>query len=128
MQGVDENRVGIFGSLRRLLKTVLAIAQNRLELLLVELHEEQWRFFNVLLLLGAVLILAAMTLMVATITLVVMCLEAERIDLLVGLMLLYVAATVICFWRLRVRLKNWVPFSATLSELKKDKACLEEKS
>ncbi len=128
MQGEDDSRVGFIESLRRLLKTILAIAQNRLELLLVELHEEQWRFFNVMLLLGAVLILAAVTLMAATITLVVICLEAERMDLLVGLILLYLAATIICFWRLRVRLKNWVPFSSTLSELKKDKACLEEKN
>jgi uncharacterized membrane protein YqjE len=128
MQGKEDRRVGVFTSLRRLLSTVLAIAENRLELLLVELQQEQWRFFNVVLLLGAVLILAAMTLMVVTFTLVVVCLEAERMDLLVGLTLLYLAATILCFWRLRVRLKSWAPFSATLGELKKDKACLDEKS
>ena len=128
MEGMGESRAGIFASLRRLLKTVLAIAQNRLELLLVELQEERWRFFDALLLAGAVLILAAMTLMVATITMVVVCVEANRLDLLVALMLLYLAATIVAFWRLRTRLKNWAPFSATLAELKKDKACLDEKS
>ena len=46
----------------------------------------------------------------------------------VTLILLYLAATIVSFWRLRIRLKNWVPFSATLAELKKDKACLEEES
>ena len=120
--------MGIVASLRRLFRTVLSIAQNRLELLLVELQEERWRLFNALLLVGGVLILAGMTLMVATVTLVVVCLEAERLDLLIALMLAYLAATVICFWRLRMRLKNWAPFSATLAELKKDKACLDEKS
>ena len=128
MEGVDQSRAGIFASLRRLLKTVLAIAQNRLELLLVELQQERWRFFDALLLAGAVLILAAMTLMLATLTLVVVCLRAGRLDLLVALMLLYLAATIVGFWRLRTRLKNWAPFSATLTELKKDKACLDEKS
>jgi uncharacterized membrane protein YqjE len=128
MEGLDQSRVGIFASLRRLLKTVLAIAQNRLELLLVELQQERWRFFDALLLAGAVLILAAMTLMVATITLVVVCVEAKRLDLLVALMLLCLAATIVAFWRLRTRLKNWAPFSGTLTELKKDKACLDEKS
>ena len=51
---MDESRVGVFASLRRLLKTVVAIAQNRLELLLVEMQEERWRFFDALLLTGAV--------------------------------------------------------------------------
>lgn len=128
MEGVDQSRVGMFASLRRLLKTVLAIAQNRLELLLVELQQERWRFFDALLLAGAVLILAAITLMLATITLVVVCVEAKRLDLLVVLMLLCLVATIVAFWRLRTRLKNWAPFSGTLTELKKDKACLEEKS
>jgi uncharacterized membrane protein YqjE len=128
MDEAGQSREGVFASVRRVLKTVLAIAQNRLELLLVELQEERWRVFNALLLVGAVIILAAMTLMLATVTLVVVCLRAGRLDLLVALMVIYLAATIICLWRLRIRLKNWAPFSATLAELKKDKACLEEKS
>ena len=128
MEGLDQRRAGIFASLRGLLKTVLAIAQNRLELLLVELQQERWRFFDALLLAGAVLTLAAMTVMVATITLVVVCVEAKRLDLLVALMLLCLAATIVAFWRLRTRLKNWAPFSGTLTELKKDKACLDAKN
>jgi uncharacterized membrane protein YqjE len=128
MEGLDQRRAGIFASVRRLLKTVLAIAQNRLELLLVELQQERWRFFDALLLAGAVLILSAMTLMVATITLVVVCVEAKRLDLLVALTLLGLAATIVAYWRLRTRLKTWAPFTGTLAELKKDKACLEAKN
>ncbi len=128
MDEPGQSREGVFASFRRLLKTVLAIAQNRLELLLVELQQERWRFFDALLLAGAVLILSAMTLMVATITLVVVCVEAKRLDLLIALMLLCLAATIVAFWRLRTLLKNWAPFSGTLTELKKDKACLDEKS
>ena len=128
MDEAGQSREGVFASFRRLLKTVLAIAQNRLELLLVELQQERWRFFDALLLAGAVLILAAMTLMVATITLVVVCVEAKRLDLLIALMLLCLAATIVAFWRLRTLFKNWAPFSGTLTELKKDKACLDEKS
>ena len=128
MEGIDQRRAGIFASLRGLLKTVLAIAQNRLELLLVELQQERWRFFDALLLAGAFLILSAMTLMVATITLVVVCVEAKRLDLLVALTLLGLVATIVAFWRLRKRLKTWAPFSGTLTELKKDKACLDEKN
>ena len=123
-----ESRQGIFASLRRLLKTILAIAHNRLELLLVELQEERWRLLNTLLLAGIVLILMLMTLLVPTVTIMVLCVKADRLDLLVLLMLLYLAATIVAFWRLRARVKHWAPFSATLAELKKDKACLDEKS
>ena len=69
-----------------------------------------------------------MTLSVITLTLVFLCVEAKRLDLLVALMLVCLAGTIIAFWRLRARLKNWTPFSGTLGELKKDKACLDEKS
>ena len=119
---------GIVASLRRLLRTALSIAQNRLELLLVELQEERRQFFHALLLAGVVLILALITLMIPTIAITMLCVEAGRLDLLGALVLLYLAATVLSVWRLGVRLKNWAPFSATLAELKKDKACLDEKS
>src|ERR1039457_3766764 len=85
MEEPGENGPGIFASLGRLLKTVLAIAQNRLELLLVEVREERWRFFDALLMAGIVLIMATMTLMAATITIVVVCVKADRLDLVVAL-------------------------------------------
>jgi uncharacterized membrane protein YqjE len=124
----SESQPGLFKSLARLLKTVLAIGQNRLELLLVELQEERWRFFDALLLAGVVLILMLTTLLTATVTIAFLCVRADRLDLLVALILLYLAGTIISLWRLRIQLKKWVPFSATLGELKKDKACLDEQN
>ena len=47
-----------------------------------------------------VLILAAMTLMLCTITIVVLCLNHHRLDLLVALMVFYLAATGFAAWRL----------------------------
>ena len=128
MEPSGESGQGIVASLGRLLRTLVAIAQNRLELALVEVREERWRFFDLLLLAGFVLILASMTLLVGTITIVAVCLKCERLDLIIGLTLLYLACTLVAYWRLRTRLSNWAPFSATLTELKKDKACLEEKN
>ena len=128
MEEPGERTLGVFASLGRLLKTVLAIAQNRLELFLVECQEERWRFFDALLMAGVALILALMTLMAATFTIVVICIRADRLDLVVALVLVYLAATILAFWRLRNRLMKWVPFSATLAELKKDKTCLDEKN
>jgi uncharacterized membrane protein YqjE len=123
-----ETSGGILSSLGRLLRAAVALAHNRLELMLVELQEERWRFFEVVALAAVVSILAAMTLLVATITIVAVCIRADRLDLIIWLLLFYLVATVVGFWRLRARLKQWAPFSATLAELKKDKACLEDKS
>src|SRR5262249_22835013 len=119
---------GIFISLQRLVQASLAIAQNRLELLLVEFQEERFQFFEALLLAGVVLVLGAMTLGLVTCTVVVVCVEASRYDLLLGLGLIYLIGTIVAFVRLRKHLKNWIPFSASLAEAKKDLACLEKKS
>ena len=126
MEEPGESTPGVFASVGRLLKAVIVIAHNRFELLLVEAQEERWRFFNALLLAGVVLMLALMTLMAATIAIVVVCVKADRLDLVVALVLVYLAATIFSLWRLHTRMKNWVPFSATLAEIKKDKACLDE--
>jgi len=118
---------GVFASLKRLLQTTLAIAQNRLELFFVEFREERLQFFELVLLAGIVVVLAALTLVVITVTIVFLCLRAGRLDLVIGLIVLYVAATAVALWRLRQRLTHWEPFSATLGELKKDKACFADK-
>ena len=125
MESAGGHSPGVFGSLRRLLQTLLAVAQNRLELLLVEAQEERLQFFETLLLAGTVIVLGAITLGMVLFTLVALCLHAERFDLLAALIVLCLASTVVAFWRLRQRLRTWAPFSATLAELKKDKGCLE---
>ena len=107
-------------------RALLAVAHNRLELFLTEVQEERWKVFQALLLAGVVLILALMTLMVVTVTIVILCIRANQVGIIVVLALAYLAATLIGLWRLHVRLKNWIPFAATLDELKKDKSCLAE--
>lgn len=128
MEGPEEKRLGIFALLRRLLKTFAATAENRIELLVLEWHEERWRLFEALILAGIVFILALMTLMVATVTIVVVCVNNHQLGLVVVMGLVYLFATISCYWHLRNRLKAWAPFAATLAEIKKDKACLDEES
>jgi uncharacterized membrane protein YqjE len=128
MKEPAEARPGILDSSKRLLGALLAIFQNRLELLLVELREERVRAVEVLLLVGFVLFLALISLEVVILTVVILCARAGRYEVLFGLILLCLLSTAVTFWRLRQRLKNWSPLSATLAELKKDKACLEVKS
>jgi len=73
-------------------------------------------------------ILGFMALVTLTVTLVVIFWDSARVEVLVFLSASYSLATIGVFWRLKVRLRSWSSFSATLDELKKDRACLEEKS
>jgi uncharacterized membrane protein YqjE len=118
---------GLFVSLKRLWRTLLVIAENRLELILVEVEEERRRAFEALLLTVVLGVVGAMTLLMATLTVVVIFWDTHRLVVLAGLSVLYLLATVAAYWRLRRRLNHWSLFSASLAEFKRDKACLEEK-
>jgi uncharacterized membrane protein YqjE len=69
-----------------------------------------------------------MALLTMTVTLVVIFWDSARVAVLVVLSAGYVLAALGVFWRLKIRLRKWSSFSATLDELKKDRACLDEKS
>ena len=123
-----EKTPGLLGSLQRLLRTALSIAHNRLELVLVELLEERTRLFEAFLLAGVVLAFGAMALVMITFTVVAVFWENHRVAVLVSLGLFYLVVTLVAYWRLRHRLQHWPAFSATIAELKKDKAWLDEGS
>jgi uncharacterized membrane protein YqjE len=117
---------GLFSTVKRLLNTALAGLENRIELFLVELREERFRIFDVLLLGCAAGVLGFMALLTGTVTLIVIFWDSARVQVLVALSACYILAVIGVLWRLKVRLRNWSSFSATLDELKKDRACLEE--
>src|SRR5258706_14013156 len=126
MDTTTESSPGLFSSVRRLLNTALAGVENRIELFLVELREERFRVFDVLLLGCAAAVLGFMALLTVTVTLVVIFWDSARVPVLVGLSVCYSVATIAMIWRLKIRLQNWSSFAATLNDFKKDRACLEE--
>jgi uncharacterized membrane protein YqjE len=116
---------GLFASLKRLWRTLLAITENRLELLLVELEEERRRAVEAVLLAMALGVLALMTLIVGSLGVVVLFWDHHRVAALTILTLVYFLGACAAYWKLRRHLRNWTAFSASLAEFKKDKACLE---
>ena len=128
METPTEPSPGLFSSLKGLLNTALAGVENRIELFLIELREERIRVFDVLLLGCAAAVLGFMALLTVTVTLVVMFWDSARVPVLVVLSVGYSVGAIAVIWRLKVRLRKWSSFSATLDELKKDRECLEEKS
>lgn len=116
---------GIISSLKKLGQIVLTTAANRLELAAVETQEEAARWVESLILVAALAVLGALTLAMISLTIVLTFWEEHRLAAMVGLSILYLLAFLGTVWRLRWRLKNWDSFAATLAELRKDKACLE---
>jgi len=127
MATANDESPGLFRSARRVLSTTLAVAENRLELFLVELREERFRILNALLLVGALVAVGFLALIMVTLTLVVAFWDTARLTVLITLSLLYLATTAAIFWQLKLRISHWPTFQDSLAELKKDRSCLDEK-
>src|ERR1043165_9009934 len=107
MESTNEPSPGLFSTIRRLLNTALAGVENRIELFLVELREERFRGFAVLLLGCAAAVMGFMALLTVTVTLVVIFWDSARVPVLVVLSACYSLATAGILWRLNFRLRNW---------------------
>jgi len=125
METSSETPPGIISSLKKLGQIVLTTAANRLELAAVETQEEAARWVESLILVAALAVLGGLTLAMISLTIVLAFWEEHRLAAMIGLSILYLLAFLGIVWRLRWRLQNWEPFTATLAELRKDKACLE---
>ncbi len=99
--------------------------QNRIELFAVELEEQKIRFVRVLALVAAAVFLANTAILVVTVTIVVVVGEAARVPVLIGLSLVYIVAALLAFRAVRNELKSSpAPFEGSISELKKDRQCV----
>jgi len=116
----ETKRDGLFDTLRRLGATLVAVLENRLELLVVELQEERIRLINTVLLVAIVVALGLFTLTTAAIAVLIVVWNEY------GVLGLFVASgigllgTVFSYWQLGLRLKNWPLLSGSLAELRKD--------
>jgi len=106
-------------------RRLLTIGENRLELLTVEVQEGRERLLHAFLVaLGAAAfgLLAGMTL---TAAIVFLFWAGSPVAVLLTLTGLYGAAGVCLCRRFNGLLRDWESFSASLDQLRKDRACLE---
>ena len=111
---------------RRFTQRLLTIGENRLELLTVEVQEERERLLHAILLalgVAAFGLLAGITL---TAAIVVWLWADSPVAVLLTLTGLYGAAGFCLCRRLTRRLRDWQTLSASLDQLRKDRACLEK--
>jgi len=125
MRETDGTSSGVLGTLRHLLDTGLGLAQNRLELLSLELQEEKYRLIELLFLTFTAVAFGLMALVMISLTIIVLFWENGRVPVLIGLTIVYITALLSVSHRLRLRLKNGSrPLRDSLEELKKDRQCL----
>jgi uncharacterized membrane protein YqjE len=105
---------------------LLTIGENRLELLAVELQEERERLMRALLLALGVAVFGMLAGITLTAAIVVLLRAWPRAVVLLTLTGLYGAAGVCLYCRLTGLLRNWHMLSASLDQLRKDRACLEK--
>lgn len=125
MRETSEAKSGVWTSLKCILDTLLATAQNRVALLAVELQEEKRRVVEAMLCAAAVAAFGMMTLTLVTFTVVVLFWENGRLPALAILSAVFFVGTVLAWRTLQSQIKGRKTFAATLDELKKDRACLE---
>jgi len=110
---------------KRFARRLLTLGENRFELLMVEVQEERERLLHAILLALGVAAFGLLAGVALTGTLVVLLWELSRVAALLVLTSLYGAAAVCLYRRLTRLLRDWQNLPATLDQLRKDRACLE---
>jgi uncharacterized membrane protein YqjE len=107
-------------------RRLMTIGENRLDLLMVEVREERERLLHALLLALGVALFAFLAGAALTVALVVLFWSLSPVGVLLILTALYGGAAVLLYRRFTVLQRDWKSFPATLDQLRKDRACLEE--
>jgi uncharacterized membrane protein YqjE len=122
-----DRKLGIISSLRKLARTGVAILENRIALLTVELEEEKLRMLGLLLWVAGAILAATLAILLVSLTVVFLFPETARVYVLAAFSLVYLTAAWWAFTTLRNRIKNGPPpFQETLAQLRKDRSWLEE--
>ena len=111
---------------KRLAQRLLTIGENRLELLTVEVQEERERLLHAFLLALGVAAFGLLASLTLTAAIVVLLWQYSPFAVLLTLTGLYGVAAVCLYRRLTLLLRDWQTLSATLDQLRKDRACLEK--
>lgn len=120
---------GLFASIRRTVSVGVGLIQTRLELFSVELQQEKWRVVDLLLRTALIIILGILTLGLVTATIAYLLWDWSPLGVLLGLTTLYGVATFLVLLSIQRSIRSGPkPFAGTLTELKKDRECLSNRT
>ena len=111
---------------KRFARRLLTIGENRLELLAVEVQEGRERLLHAFLLALGVAAFGLLASLTLTAAIVVLLWAWSHVAVLLILTGLYGAAGIFLYRRLTGLLRDWQTLSASLEQLRKDRACLEK--
>jgi len=114
----------IVAATKRLAQKALDLGENRLELLMVEVQEARERLLHALLLALGAAVLGLLAGVALTAIVAVAFWESTPLIALGVLMLLYGGGALFFYRRLAELRQDWQTFSATIEQLRKDRACL----
>jgi uncharacterized membrane protein YqjE len=124
-----ENSTATFGQLAKTSKTFVrrlaTIGENRLELLAVEVQEERERILRAFLLALGVAVFGLLAGLTLTALIAVLFWAWCPVAVLLILTAIYTIAGICLYRRLTGVMRNWQTLSASLDQLRKDRACLE---
>lgn len=118
----------LFGALRRLLGSLLATIENRLQLFAVEFKTEKYRLVELIVLTLLAVFFGLMAVVLFAITLVMLVPAEYQLHVVAGVGLLSALGALVTAWRVRARLKAAAPFNETLAQLQKDREWFSTKN
>jgi uncharacterized membrane protein YqjE len=124
---MEESTVGfrqLATTSKQFARRLLTIGENRLELLTVEVQEERERLLHAFLLGLGVAAFGLLAGLALTAAIVVWLWAWSPLAVLLALSCLYGAAGIWLYRRLTGLLRDWQTLSASLDQLRKDRACL----
>jgi uncharacterized membrane protein YqjE len=110
---------------KHLVRRLLVIGENRLELLLVEVQEERERLLHAILLALGVAVFGFLAGVALTVALVVLLWNTSPLAVLLISAGAYAAAAAILYRRFAALQRDWKTLPATLDQFRKDRACLK---
>jgi len=126
MEPASDNFGQIGVSSKRFAQRLLTIGENRLELLMVEVQEEREHLLHAILLALGVAVFGFLAGVALTVALVVLLWHLAPVAVLLVLTGLYAAIAVYLYRRFAALQRDWQTLSATLDQLRKDRACVEK--
>lgn len=126
---MEESKVSLkqlAASSKHFARRLLTIGENRLELLTVEVQEERERLLHAMLLALGVAAFGLLGVISLSAAVVVWLWEFSPLAVLLTLTGLYIVAAIVLCRRLTGLMCNWQTLSATLDQLRKDRAWLEQ--
>jgi uncharacterized membrane protein YqjE len=126
MEPAQPNVRNLLETSKRFARQLLSIGENRCELLMLEVQEERARLLRAILLALGVAAFGLLGGVALTCAIVVMLSGPSRVTVLLVLTGLSGVTALGLHRRLTLLMRDWQNLPATLDQLRKDRACLED--